>query len=251
MRTVKLTISYDGTRYVGWQIQPRGMSIQGVIQDALAKMTREEISLSGASRTDAGVHAWGQVAHFRTESKIPCEGFVSGLNSLLPSDISILDASVMSDDFNSRKDAKKKRYLYRILISRERLPLFEGRCWRLKLSLDIPAMQRAAKVFIGKKDFSSFRAAGSGARNSIREISKIDIRRSLSGLGGGRYLVDITVEGGGFVRHMVRNIVGTLVEVGKGTFKTTRVRKILAARDRKQAGVAAPACGLYLVKIYY
>ncbi|MBN1282149.1 MAG: tRNA pseudouridine(38-40) synthase TruA [Proteobacteria bacterium] len=256
MRTIKLTISYDGTNYVGWQVQANGLSVQELIQRALSRMTGEGIAVIGASRTDAGVHALGQVAHFCTGSSIPLEGFARGINSLLPDDISIVSAEEAGESFHANRDAKGKIYLYRLLASCGGAPLAQGRCWQMREPLDLAGMREGAAALVGEHDFESFRAAGCAAEHSVRRIDRIDIDECASpdpifASGDAASLVEFTFEGAGFLRHMIRNIVGTLVDVGRGRIEPQDVRRILGARKREQAGRCAPACGLYLVKVLY
>ena len=175
MRTIKLTLAYDGTGYVGWQVQPNGTSIQEVLQEAVEKMTGERTSVIGAGRTDAGVHALGQVAHFVTNSQIPSVGFERGLDSLLPADIVVVGAEEVPSDFHAKRDAKGKRYKYRLLLSPHHSPLALNRFWHLISGLDIEVMRRAAKVLIGEHDFESFRAAGCSCKHARRRIDRIDI----------------------------------------------------------------------------
>ncbi|MFH0798951.1 MAG: tRNA pseudouridine synthase A [Pseudomonadota bacterium] len=277
MRTIKLTLMYDGTRYVGWQAQPNGVSIQALLQKAVCRMTGKETPVIGASRTDAGVHALGQVAHFRTSMDVLCDGFKMGLNSLLPEDIAVVGAEEAAEGFNSRRDAKGKRYLYRLLISGERRPLIMNRFWQMGVRPGLDRLREAASVLVGKHDFASFKAAGCSSRNAVREIKNIEITHSfpspLRGEGQGEggncnrvtlpptpshqgrencdEIIDITIEGNGFVRHMVRNIVGTLVDIGLGKIELDAIKGILEARRREQAGRCAPACGLYLMEVLY
>ena len=256
MRTIKLTLTYDGEGFVGWQIQPNGESVQAILKRALEEMTGEECTLVGAGRTDAGVHALGQVASFATEKSIPCEGFVKGLNSLIPPAIAVVDAEEVGEGFDARKSAKGKVYRYLILRSLNRLPLLAGRAWHAREALDLAAMREAAAHLVGEHDFESFRASGCAARHAVRRLDRIDIlsdppcaeHMELPSESG---LISLEFEGGGFVRHMVRNIVGTLVEVGRGAILPGGVKKILDARERKEAGVCAPASGLYLVRVIY
>lgn len=254
MRTIKLTISYDGTNYVGWQVQPNGVSVQALVQAAVRKMTGEENAVVGASRTDAGVHAVAQAAHFETQSEILCENFRMGINSILPPDIAVTFVSDVHAGFHARRDAKGKKYIYRILVSDERGPLLQSRFWHIRKMPDVKAMKAAAKVLVGEHDFSSFCAAGSGAKNAVRKINSIKIKTSRPSpeffAGEGR-VIDLVFKGEGFVRHQIRNIVGTLVDIGFGKIEKGEMKKILAARDRKKAGRKAPACGLYLVKVFY
>ena len=254
MRTIKLTITYDGTNYVGWQVQPNGTSVQEVLQGAIEQMTGEKAALIGAGRTDAGVHALGQVAHFETESQIPCVGFQKGLNSLLPDDIAVVDAKEAPPGFHSKRDAKGKRYRYRLFIAPVSSPLARNLFWQIREGLDIEAMRQAAMCLIGEHDFESFRAAGCTCKHARRRIDRIDIAKTPAsdlGLGEKGTVVDLTVEGDSFVRHMVRNMVGTLVEVGRGSIDVVEVGRILEAKRRQEAGICAPACGLYLVQVFY
>jgi len=269
MRTIKLTIEYDGTNYCGWQIQPTGQSVQGVLCKAVRKMTGEENHVVGASRTDAGVHALGQVAHFRTSTMIPPVGFMRGINSAIDCDIAVTAAEEAPSDFHAQKDAVSKLYRYLILNGDAPSALLANRCWHVRDKLDIDAMKEAAECLAGKHDFKSFQAAGSSARDAVREIDRMGIRGipplckgRLGGVdlppltppykGGEAYpLVSIDVEGSGFVYHMVRNIVGTLILIGKGKLQARDMEKILKAKERKKAGATAPAKGLYLISVDY
>lgn len=241
-RTLKLTIQYDGTHYAGWQIQPHKKTIQGLIQDVLRRVTQEKVDVIGASRTDAGVHALGQVAHFKTRSKISCDKFLIALNGLLPEDISVTDVREVRPSFHAQKGAKKKTYRYLIWNRCYRSALLKDRAWHVWAPLDLKAMRRAARLLIGRHDFAAFRGRLSDTKTSVRTVYEIRIEGSP---------LQITVTGNGFLKYMVRNIVGTLVEVGKGRFRPQDVRTILRSKDRKKAGATAPACGLYLVSIEY
>jgi len=254
MRKIKLTIMYEGTRYAGWQAQQNATSIQSLLQEALFKMTGAETPVVGASRTDAGVHAIAQVAHFETESSIGPEGFVSGINSMLPGDISVVDACDAPGDFHARKSSTGKRYAYRILLSRSRNPFLEGRAWTLRNALNIDSMRAASACLLGEHDFSSFRASGCGSLNSVRTITRIEVSsRPLPPemLSGESEIVELLFEGNGFLRHMIRNIVGTLVDAGHGKLSSDDVRRILLAKKRIEAGRCAPASGLFLVNVFY
>lgn len=254
MRTIRCTLMYDGARYVGWQVQPNGVSIQSLVQRAIRTMTGEENDLVGASRTDAGVHALGQVAHFQTASGISSKGFQAGINAQLPPDIVVTATMDASDGFHARNDARAKRYTYRLLIAPDRSPMLEHRCWHLQRMPDVDAMREASRCLVGEHDFASFRAAGCSSAHAVRTIERIEMEeRMLSSemLAGEGRIVDVHIEGTGFVRHMVRNIVGTLVEVGQGRRDVSDVQRILFMRTRAEAGRCAPACGLYLVSISY
>jgi tRNA pseudouridine38-40 synthase len=254
MQTIKLTLMYDGTNYVGWQIQPNGLSVQALVQDAVRKMTGEETHVHGASRTDAGVHALGQVAHFETSRDIPPEGFQAGLNSILPEDVSVVLAEAVPQGFHARKEAKGKRDVYRAIVSKERNPFLRNRAWLLRQRPDMEEMQRAAGHLVGEHDFASFRAAGCGSRHAVRTIARIDVAsRAITPemMAGEGELIEFLFDGNGFVRHMIRNIVGTLVDVGLGKIEAGDVLRIIAARERIEAGRCAPASGLYLVRVFY
>ena len=242
-----------GTAYHGWQRQAQAVTIQGVMEKALKRLLKEEVSLLASGRTDAGVHALGQAAAFRTTSSIPLAGLVKGLNSILPDDISVLSAKEVPDSFHPIASAVKKRYCYRILICPVRLPLFTNRAWRLTSDLDTGAMKQAARYLLGTHDFSSFRAAGSSAESSVRTIFKLDIdERPVEEYSEVHAsMVTITAEADGFLRYMVRNITGLLTDVGRGRLDPGHVPGILDAKDRRASSPTAPACGLYLMKVFY
>lgn len=254
VRNIKLTLEYDGTNYAGWQVQTNAKAIQDVVCEAIAKMTEESVKLIGASRTDAGVHALGQVACFQTLRAIPCEGFLKGLNSLLPADIRVKGCEEVAKDFHPIRDAKRKTYRYLFDTGDVPSALERNRAWWVGPGLDWQAMGKAARYLIGEDDFRSFQAADSDAKTTVRTIETVDIYPTLplplqrGGVGGG---VAMNFTGNGFLKQMVRNIVGTLVEVGRGRFKASEVKKILAAKDRTQAGLTAPPQGLYLVGVEY
>lgn len=254
MRKLRLTISYDGTNYVGWQVQPNGISIQEKLQDAFFRMTGERTNVIAAGRTDAGVHAVGQVAHVEMKGGIPCDGIKRGINSILPSDIALIGVEEARPDFHAMRDAIGKRYMYRLLICDHRIPLMENRCWRLTHDLDVDSMRAAAKALIGRRDFESFRAAGCTSRHAIVDLKKIQFNIFESPdtlvLSQGK-VMNIVFEGDRFVRHMIRNIVGTLVDVGQGNLRPDDVAGILDQKNRQAAGICAPACGLYLVGVSY
>jgi tRNA pseudouridine38-40 synthase len=254
MRTIKLTIEYDGTNYCGWQTQKNGISIQETIRKAIHTITDEDATLIGASRTDAGVHALGQVAHFRTKSPAPCEGFLKGLNSLLPRDMRIVDVQDVPKEFHALRDARGKHYRY--IISTNGVPsaLYNSRVWHVHQPIDIGTMKRSAKMLVGKHDFSAFRAAGSHVKDAVRTIHSIGISRMQRGMKGIPCPVNgiaIDVLGDGFVRHMIRNIAGWLVEAGRGRISLDEARRIFKGKKRTEAGVCAPASGLYLMEVFY
>lgn len=255
----KLTIEYSGTAYAGWQIQPHKKTVQGLIQDVLRRITQEKVNLIGASRTDAGVHALGQVAHFKTKSKITCEKFFIALAGLLPEDISVTRVEKVSSRFHAQKSARRKTYRYWIWNAKARPALLKDRVWHIWMPLDVSKMRKAAAYLRGRHDFTAFRAHQSDTRTSVRRINRISICRGEPRVrpgyaGHGRRQaspLQIDITGNGFLKYMVRNIVGTLTDVGKGRLKPEDVKKILKGRDRKKAGATAPAFGLYLMSVGY
>ena len=245
MRTIKLTIEYEGTNYQGWQIQPSGQTIQGVIQDRLKRLTGESSQLIGSGRTDAGVHALGQVAHFKTESRMDANTFQRALNSLLPEDIVIRRAEEVEAEFHARRSARSKVYEYRIL-NRATPPAIDRQyIWYVPQKLDLDEMKKATCSLVGEHDFSAFRSVGSSIRSSVRNILRADWKRGKGGL------LRFEIEATGFLKQMVRAIVGTLVEVGRGKIDAEGFREILESRDRRKAGPTAPARGLFLKEVKY
>ena len=244
-KNYKLVLEYDGSNYHGWQRQRGVLTIQEVVETRLAIMIQAPVRLIGAGRTDAGVHARGQVANFYSETKIQPERLLSGLNSLLPEDIVALDLTLASKEFHARFKARSKLYEYRIFNSP--LPPALGRQygWHIRQPLRWNSMETCLKSLEGRHDFSSFQATGSSVRSSERVVLSTEIPPA------GELMRVITIEANGFLRHMVRNIVGTLVEVGRGKLTVEGFAAIVAARDRKQAGMTAPARGLCLVEVRY
>jgi tRNA pseudouridine38-40 synthase len=245
VRTLKLVLEYDGTAYQGWQIQARGPTIQGVIEEKLATLTGTRVRLIGAGRTDSGVHAWRQVASFRTEHPIPTEKLQRALNALLPRDIAVLSAEEAAADFDARRNARGKRYRYQIWNSRVRSAFHERFTWQVAQTLDVAAMRRAAAHLVGEHDFSALRAADCPARHAVRTVRRVDCDDSA------RPMLAIDVEATAFLKHMVRNLVGTLVEVGLGKRDPASIPELLQARDRTRAGPTAPARGLFLAEVFY
>ncbi len=252
-RNIKLTIQYDGTAYLGWQRQPQGPTIQAELEQALSSITGEDITLIGSGRTDSGVHALGQVANFRTTSRIPTEGLIKGLNSMLPGDIAVTEAAEVPLEFHAIRDSVLKEYRYHLIVCPVPQPLWRHRAWTLQQRLDINAMRKAASYFPGTHDFSSFRASGSEAKTSIRTVFRCEVatldERPFPSVHGEHF--HIIVAANGFLRYMVRNMVGLLVEVGLGTRPPECVPEVLQARDRSLAGRTAPPQGLYLVRVEY
>lgn len=251
MRTIKLTIAYEGTDFHGWQFQPGVPTIQGVIGDAARKITREKIVIHGASRTDAGVHALGQVAHFKTTSSLTALEFQRALNALLPPSIRIIAAEETGPDFHSRWLSQAKTYRYRIFRGRVLSPFDRGRVLHYPWPLDEEAMSRAARLFEGEHDFSSF-AASSGSedddrdRDMLRVIYSSEIIRE-----PGAEEISFVVRGKSFLRYMVRKMAGTLIEVGKGKMAPEEISTLFELRDRSRSGQTVSPEGLYLVSIEY
>lgn len=246
MRNIKLILEYDGTRYQGWQVQKRRASktLQETIEQALQKVMQEKIRLVASGRTDAGVHALGQVAHFQTESDIRLDKLHRALNSLLPGDISVLRVEECGIRFHSRFDAKSKIYRYTILNRNSRSALQRDTAYFFPYPLNLRRMRKEAAWLLGRHDFKSFQAADKKERSSIRTIKQIKIVKRGP-------LIQIDIEANGFLTHMARNIVGTLIEIGRGKFLTGSMRKILRSKDRKQAGTCVPAKGLCLLEVKY
>lgn len=256
MRRIKLELQYDGTAYNGWQAQPNGITIQGLLQEAIFRLTGEGVLVAGSGRTDAGVHAIGQVTAFSSGSKLQVDIMKRGLNALLPPDIRVTNLEEAASDFHPRYDAKFKEYFYLISNSAGPSVFMRGYVWHVKVCLNVEDMQRAAKDLCGTHDFSSFRGAGCGAKELIKTIHSLTIETVgeaavLLSAGFAGELIKISISADGFLRHMVRNIVGTLVEVGRGRMAPEMAGKILKTKDRRLAGPTAPAKGLFLEKVLY
>ena len=244
MRNIKLTIEYDGKHFNGWQKQPNKLNIQGEIERAIGEITGETIELIASGRTDAGVHAWGQVANFKTESKIPTSKIAIAINSRLKKSIIIKKAEEVEEDFHSRYNCKKKTYQYRINNSEMGTAIYRDLEYHIPTELNLGNMKQAIKYFIGEHDFYSFKASGTNNKNTVRTIYKAEIEQK-----GERIIIELT--GNGFLYNMVRIIAGTLVEVGLGKIKPEDIKKIIEAKDRQKAGKTLPPQGLYLVTVEY
>jgi tRNA pseudouridine38-40 synthase len=242
---VKLVISYDGTRYVGWQLQANGPSIQAEVERALATLHKEPVRVTGAGRTDAGVHALGQVASFAAERPLPVPAYVKGMNAHLPEDVAVREAEVRESPFDARRDALGKRYRYRIENLPTRHPLTRLQAWQVFRPLDVGAMRSAAATLLGRHDFGAFRAADCDAAHGVRELRRLDV---LEGPPGS---IEVVAEATAFLKHMVRNVVGTLVEVGLGARSAGSMPDLLDSRDRRLAGRTAPPQGLLLDEVFY
>lgn len=243
-RKIKLKISYDGSAYHGWASQPGMPTIQGTVSDAIEKLTGVRVELLGSSRTDAGVHALGQVAAFTIDCPVPTENFLRAINNLLPDDIAILEVVEVPESFDPISDTQSKIYRYTINTAPIRPVMGIRYCWHRPGKLEVDAMAAAAKRLLGKKDFKSFASAADTRESSVRTILKCDVQSD-----GIRIYMDVQADG--FLYNMVRNIVGTLVEVGRGRWTPADIDKIIEAQDRSAAGPIAPAAGLCLMEIFY
>jgi len=244
MKNIKIIIEYDGSNYCGWQKQINGPSIQEEIEKSLYKITNENIIINGSGRTDAKVHAYGQVASFKTNSSIPPEDFYKVINQKLPEDIRCISSTLASDEFHARYNSIGKHYRY-IILNRKVRPTFDRNYVEyIRKELDVTLMEKAIKKFEGIHDFEGFMSTGSKIKDTTREIYKADIIKKED-----KIIIDIS--GNGFLYNMVRIIVGLLIEVGLGKIKVKDVEAIIASKQRKKAGKTAKACGLYLVEVFY
>ena len=241
---IKLTVEYDGTNYCGWQVQLNGESIQSVLERALSVFLGKPTRITGSGRTDAGVHALGQVANFYSDKEYDPHRIRRALNALTPDDIAIKKVEIVPESFDARRDGRSRVYEYRILNRPTASPFYLNRAWHLHEPLDVTAMGVATAWLVGRHDFSSFRAAGCEAAHPVREVycANLDQRDEL---------LVYTIEATAFLRHMVRNIVGTLVEVGRGLRTPQSFSDLLEARDRTKAGPTAPPHGLFLMEVKY
>lgn len=245
MRNVKLTIEYLGTNYYGWQFIPGKPTVQGKLKEVLETVLRHEVKLTGASRTDAGVHAFGQVANFKTERDLDLLRLQRALNGLLPPDIKVVGIEEVPLEFDARRSAKGKRYRYRVFNRSVPSPFEYKRSWFVPFKLNLDAMKEALRFLIGVHDFSSFYKRDRKKEvNTVREVNEILIEEK-------GYSVELVFYGRSFLRHMVRVMVATLIRVGVGEFPPTAVKEILEAKDRSAAPYLAPPDGLYLEKVYY
>jgi tRNA pseudouridine38-40 synthase len=245
MRNFKMVVEYDGTGYCGWQRQENGLSIQQVLEETIRLITQEKTTVIGSGRTDAGVHALNQVASFRSNTRLPAEILYRGVNGLLPQDIVVKALEEVAWKFNAMRDARGKVYFYRICNKRLRPALGRNYCWFIHHPLNLALMEQAAQYLIGRHDFTSFRATGSDAKDNTRTVTGINIKIDEDGL------LEITIEAQGFLKYMVRNIVGTLVEIGRGKRPPEEMKEIIDSCDRNIAGITAPARGLYLKEVKY
>ena len=244
MRHLKLILEYDGADFHGWQVQPGQRTVQGVVEGQLRTILGEEMKIVGAGRTDAGVHARGQVAHCHTHSSLALGNLLRGLNSLLPHDVAARRIESVSADFHARYSASYKIYSYTLLMQPEPSPLLRRLSYHARAPLDVQAMRQGARLLLGCHDFSAFWGGGDDGRNPDRTVRRIELLQEPP-------LLRIFVEADSFLRHMVRNIVGTLLEIGRGRFPADWVGEVLQSRDRTQAGPTARAKGLCLEEVVY
>lgn len=244
MKRVKLTVAYDGTNYCGWQVQPNGITVQEVLNQCLSEFTGEKIETIGASRTDAGVHALGNVAVFDTEMRMPGDKFSFALNQRLPEDIRIQKSEEVDADFHPRYVKSRKTYEYRILNRRFPIPTERFYSHFTYIPLDIEKMREAADYLVGEHDFKSFCGTGAQVKTTVRTVKEIQIEKDED-------KITIRITGEGFLYNMVRIIAGTLMDIGGGLYPPQKMQEILEAKDRKKAGPTAPARGLTLMEIQY
>ncbi|OEU64215.1 MAG: tRNA pseudouridine(38,39,40) synthase TruA [Desulfuromonadales bacterium C00003094] len=244
MRTIKLTIEYDGSGYAGWQRQPNGLSVQQVVEEALTQLLGQAVTVYSSGRTDAGVHARGMVAHLQTERSIPLQAFRDGVNSFLPSTVAVQLAEEVPAGFHARFSAQGKWYRYSVYLGPVQSPLHGRNAWCLRPSLDFEAMQEAAALFVGRHDFAAFRTSGCSAKTTIRDIFAVDLQRQ-------ERLLTIDVKGSGFLRNMVRMMAGTLVKVGQGKRSPQAVADLLDGQNSGVSALTAPAHGLCLMEVWY
>ena len=248
MPTYKLTLAYDGTNFSGWQAQPGRRTVQGALEAAWQEITGESVRVTATSRTDAGVHALGQVAGVETQSDLLPERLLGGINAKLPDDVIVKSVEPVTEGFHATHDAVGKRYRYQLHNDRLRPLLDRHRVWHIPQPLDVDVMHRAGQLLVGKHDFASFQSAGSPRDRTIRTITDVEVKRPNAENPPG---INIEVAGDGFLYNMVRNIVGTLVDVGTGRRSAAWISEVLSARDRQAAGQTAPPQGLLLLEVYF
>ena len=245
MTNFRFILEYDGAGFEGWQVQAERRTVQGCLADALEVLAGVRVAVTGSGRTDSGVHAEGQVANARLDAKFDPASLQRALNGNLPGDMAVLAVDVVADDFDACRDACSKHYCYQVWNDPVRSPLRAPRVWWVRAVLDLEAIRKAAALLEGRHDFASFQAAGSEVRTTVRTLTRAEVSRATGSQ------IQFDFEGDGFLRYMVRNLVGTLVEVGRGARQPDDVAAILAARDRSAAGVTAPAQGLTLASVSY
>jgi tRNA pseudouridine38-40 synthase len=245
MRNIKITIEYDGTGYYGWQMQRETPTVQQVLQETIAMVLNRPVTLHGSGRTDSGVHALGQVANFRTDNSMEIEALRTAVNRLIPPDIVIRDIAEVDYSFHSRVNAQSRTYWYLIWNCPQRSAFFKRYAWHIPSPLDMPAMETAAHYLIGVKDFAAFQGADRENGHAMREVISVHFKKTRS------HLILFSITGNAFVKHMVRNIIGTLVDVGKNKISPDDFNKVLQQKDRTLAGMTAPPQGLFLKKVKY
>jgi tRNA pseudouridine38-40 synthase len=243
-RRLRLVVEYDGTDFSGWQRQPTERTVQGVLEAALAELTGETVFVRGAGRTDAGVHADGQVASLDLEANIPTHGILRGLNSILPPDVALIDVAEAPPDFDARFSARGKVYRYTVWSHLVRSPRRARDAWHVRHPLDVDAIRDAAAALVGEHDFRAFRAADCDRRTTRRIVRRLDVDRQGA-------VITIEVEATAFLKNMVRILVGTLVDVGRGRIEATAIPRMLETGDRAAGGMTAPAHGLTLLRVIY
>lgn len=244
MRNIKVKMSYMGAFYHGYQRQNNAVTVQQMVEEALSRLLREEVTINGCSRTDAGVHAREYVFNFKTENPISLQGLIAGTNDILPDDVAILDVEEVNEDFHARFDCKGKEYEYVIHNSKIKNPFFSGTAMRYKYNLDERLLDREAKAFVGKYDFKSFCSADCDKEDTTRTVYSFDVTREGD-------LVKMRVSGDGFLYNMVRIMVGTLIYVNEGKIKEGTIKDIIEQKDRTKAGITVVPDGLYLNKVFY
>ncbi|NLT66627.1 MAG: tRNA pseudouridine(38-40) synthase TruA [Acidobacteria bacterium] len=243
-QNIRLTVAFEGTAYHGWQIQSDSATLQGVLSEAIRKITGEQVKLTGSGRTDAGTHARGLVANFSTGSAMAPARLARGLNAVLPHDIRVLSAKRTHPGFHARKDASSKIYRYQIYLGPVLPPHLRREYLHYPYRVDVSRMQAAARLFSGEHDFASFAKTNADRTNTVRRIFRCDLKKK-------GHILHLTVEGNGFLHHMVRNMAGTLLEVGKGSMSLEAFKNLFKQKDRRLAGFTAPAHGLVLLKVRY
>lgn len=248
---IALFLQFDGSGFSGWQSQAHGNTVQDALESAIERMLGERVTVHGCSRTDAGVHAFQYVAHVDLTKESPLDRLVGGLNALTPKGLSILAARQVPPDFHARKSARCKTYRYTVLNRRSRDPFYLDRAWQIPEPLDLAAMREAARLLEGEHDFASFQASDAEPRPTIRTLDRLTVSTRPTETSGEGCWIEIEATSKGFLKYMVRNLVGTLVEVGRGKRPAASIPEILASKDRRKAAETAPAAGLSLVRIKY
>ena len=243
MRTILLTLEYRGTNYIGWQVQPNGLSVQEVVETALVELSGETLRIHSSGRTDAGVHARCMLAHFRTAGDLPLKAFRDGLNSLLPQDIAVREAREMPEGFHARYDARGKWYRYTLYRGQVRSPLHAETAWHLRGELSLPAMRQAAEILVGQHDFRAFRSSSCAAKTTNREIFSVEFVEEGD-------LLHIDFRGSGFLKNMIRMLVGTLIQVGQERRPLSDIPELLCGNPDLRSGPTAPAHGLCLMEVW-